>query len=415
MGLFAPVDPALLERKSFVFKDAGLERLQYISERKPTTQLAHSWGYTIFRTWYASPASDDRFARALDRLDVYAKNWVREKMAAETSATLGSSRPPPDPRSYHEIEKRIYQMVIEDKDSLEGASIQEVGRYFDSWIARRSGPEGSKSQHDPLFRRCIMLDEESINNILTLPEVPAQSNYFSLLRVWAKVVTSEERDGLRLWLRVGVYGWLWDLWFEELNPDFIIEEHAGPFNHEGAIDLYGAPGDDQPRRGLLPDAPGRPPPPPAEEPWREPARPVPGPWQPPPPNEEPRRGLLPDAPGRPLPPLGEDSRRGLLPDAPGRPPPPWAEGPTRGLLPDAPGRPLPRLGEESSRGSESSGLGRLQQPSGEGPRTNLLPSLSLAQGWVLPPLSEEHRTILLPDASGNPSSPTGRGSGAPYR
>lgn len=208
MSIFPPVNPAMFERKSFVFEDVGRDKLQYISERNATTQLAQSWGYTIFRTWYATPAADEKFARALELSDTYAKNWVREKMATETGSTLGSSRPPPDPRSYHEIENRIHHVVIEDKETLESATIQEIRQHFDLWIAKCSGPEGSKLRNDPRFWRCIMLDEESTNNILTLPEDPTQSTLFYPLRVWIKVVTSEQRDGLRLWLRVGVYSWL---------------------------------------------------------------------------------------------------------------------------------------------------------------------------------------------------------------
>lgn len=261
MSRFPPIDPALFRCEPDQLpceRNFTREMLEYISELDGSHQFAHSWGYAVFRTCYGTPGADENFARAVRILNIYAWDWALEELKPPGRFAI-TRRPALDPRPAREIKDRLCNVVVEDRATLENATVEEVGRQFDLWVANNNGISGLEELRDynPRFRYCIMLDKESINNILTLPENPDEllgSRIYSY-NVWTKVVMNEQRDGQRLWLRVGVCGLLWGHWFEDLDPEFNLEEHEGPFNSEGMIDLFGSPFG----KSLVLDDPSRPP------------------------------------------------------------------------------------------------------------------------------------------------------------
>lgn len=102
--------------------------------------------------------------------------------------------------------------MVQDEDTLAGAGVSEVGDMFDAWVSQHRCAAATTTNASPRpnsrFLFCLMLDEESIENISGLPEDPrAPVDYGSS---WVKVVTdrvrsAEEGGGSgRLWLRVGV-------------------------------------------------------------------------------------------------------------------------------------------------------------------------------------------------------------------
>lgn len=155
---------------------------------------------------------------------------------------------------------------MEDQAVLEGARIEDVGRHFDNWI---EGQEDDGSRTSPRLQYCIMLDKESITNLLTLPERPDDVQPPDTDYVWVKVITSEVRDGRRLWLRVGVYDALWEHWFVVTDPEVDFEEMIAEYDDkEGVANLYGPPCDSrravfanplEPLPPLMDTAPGHPP------------------------------------------------------------------------------------------------------------------------------------------------------------
>lgn len=215
--------------------------LQHLAHHGGSHNYLYSWGHTIFRTVYG-PGPDEAFAKAIERLAVYAKFFTQDEQ----------SRPRPgqgafDSRLNEELWSRYYCEVVQNEEALAGASEIEVGDMFDAWIKqhRRAATTSSAcSRPNGRFLFCLMLDEQSIDDILELPEDPrAPVDYGSS---WIKVVTnrvrsSEEGGGGRWWLRVGVADYLWPMWFYTFDPDSMLEEMGWKDAEDGVQNLWGSP------------------------------------------------------------------------------------------------------------------------------------------------------------------------------
>lgn len=151
---------------------------------------------------------------------------------------------------------RSYGVVITARwcrtRKLAGASEREVGGIFDAWIRqhRRAAPTTTNASPRPRpnarFLFCLMLDEQSLKNILELPEDPRALTERG--SSWVKVVTNrvrsaEEGGGGRWWLRVGVADYLWPMWFFPFDPDAILEEMGWEDARDGVQNLWGNPTD----------------------------------------------------------------------------------------------------------------------------------------------------------------------------
>jgi hypothetical protein len=247
MAKFPPIDPSLVYDdpdgpmgNKTCPRSVSRHRLSQIAYHIEVSQYANCWGFAIFRTYYGGPEADQQFARAVELLDLYASSWALEELEHLNKSRV---RFPPeqadeDPQVVHEIKNRYHNVIVEDRETLENATGAEVGRQFESWVVKNMDEVGTVA--NPRFDYCIMLDEESILNILTRPETPDPTTLYkesTVPDVWVKVVTSDVRLRRRLWLRVDVYEELWNLWFMQVNPEFHFEEHAGGYNGFGCIDM----------------------------------------------------------------------------------------------------------------------------------------------------------------------------------
>lgn len=87
-----------------------------------------------------------------------------------------------------------------------------------------------------------MLDQESINNILAMPEDPATNSRVDpqCKERWVNVVsTGEMVKGGRLWFRAGIKEFLWSQWFDALDPDImdVDFEDYGWFSDDGVLNF----------------------------------------------------------------------------------------------------------------------------------------------------------------------------------
>lgn len=105
MARFPPIDPYLITETPHRL---GRSKYRNVSRRSicyylamnsicQPEEFANTWGYTVFRTDYSSPKSDDNFATAVKRLNAYAGNWLFDDLRLDQYRM--SSRPPLDPRS----------------------------------------------------------------------------------------------------------------------------------------------------------------------------------------------------------------------------------------------------------------------------------------------------------------------------
>lgn len=247
MSRFPPIDPALTlkrprPRTGDPYRDIGrrckwfLDIWDYVNE---PDRFENSWGYTIFRTDYSS---DERFAKAVRFLTIYAENWLfHDLWLPEDWRQLNLT--PRDPRVVYEVRSRLYNVVVEDRTTLDNATIEAVGQQFDLWSARilEEAQHGGRPPTRCMY--CILLDKESIDNLLTLPEQPSQVQVPDIYYIWVKVISNETRNGRRLWLRVGVYDVLWEHWMCVSDQEMyaICQDMVAGYDGEGISNLYGPP------------------------------------------------------------------------------------------------------------------------------------------------------------------------------
>lgn len=200
-----------------------------------------SWGYTIFRTDY-DPGSDEAFTKAVERLVVYAKRWAQVNKYEPEPNQIGRHHP------HEELWGRYYSEVIQDEQTLANATASQVGERFDTWIRQQHRPAVSNGPPtDSRFLFCLMLDEDSIDNILALSEDPRRQRPFPADEDdgWVKVVTNQTRSegegGGRWWLRVGIVDYLWPMWFfSAFDSDAMLEELGWIDPEDGVQNLWGS-------------------------------------------------------------------------------------------------------------------------------------------------------------------------------
>jgi hypothetical protein len=245
---FLPIDKATSCPGQQSDLDAQLSlplcRAQHQLERNKNSQNHPlSWGYTIFRTIYKY-GSDEAVAEAVKRLAVYAKHFARNGYRCPEGG--GGF----DDCSAEDLWSHYYSEVVENRESLANASVDGVGEQFDAWIRQHQSPATTAyPKPNGRFTFCLMLDEQSLDNILGLPEDPVDPLNHSRGRYatsgWVKVIANrmkseEEKGEGRYWLRVGVSDYLWPTWFSPFDPDYIIEEMAWVDAVDGVQNLWGS-------------------------------------------------------------------------------------------------------------------------------------------------------------------------------
>ncbi|KAI8255601.1 hypothetical protein K4K53_007902 [Colletotrichum sp. SAR 10_77] len=251
MANFQPIDMAIANPKPRFVNDPETNRstrqhLRQMADYDGSHDYPYCWGFTIFRTAYES---DEKFTKAVERLNNYAKHWAYHDLARSRG------REPKDPLPNQDLSSRYYSDVIEDP-GLAGADVEEVGRRFDDWVKEHLNSTDKRDVPNARFEFCLMLDQQSIDAILAMPEdretVTADMDPPRNQR-WIKLVTGEQwadrgwpKRG-RLWCRAGIYEF-WGLWFEIEDPDFVYEESGwaeDPWSEtDGALNFWGIPGVD---------------------------------------------------------------------------------------------------------------------------------------------------------------------------
>lgn len=204
----------------------------------------YCWGLTIFRTAYGS---DEAFTKAIERLNMYAKAWVYGDLARMPREE------PKDPLPVQELWNRYYSEIVEDP-ALSCADVEEVGRRFDAWVKKNFDSTGKRDVPNARFRFCLMLDQQSIDTILAMPEDPKSLRDDPPKdKRWIKLVTGEQwadrgwPNRGRLWGRAGIPEF-WPMWFAIEDPDFIYEEQGWAEDQwsetDGALNFWGIPGID---------------------------------------------------------------------------------------------------------------------------------------------------------------------------
>lgn len=249
MADFGPIDMAIANPAPRYFRDPEPKRfprelLQLLASHDGSHRYPYCWGFAIFRTVY-TPGSDDASARAVARLADYARAFAHGDLVRRPKPNEEA----PDPLPNQELWRRYFSEVVEDRDALDGADVQEVGRRFDAWVAGELEERpGRRDVPNSRFRICIMLDAQGVDDVLAMPEDPRDWGRRGEEERWVKVVTNEMWDERgfpgrgRLWLRADVRQAVWSTWFGLEDPDFVYE-YVGWSEDEadGALNFWGSP------------------------------------------------------------------------------------------------------------------------------------------------------------------------------
>lgn len=127
----------------------------------------YTWGYRIYRTTYARPDSDSRFAKAIGVLNDYIRyECFSYRDDGRQKGTI--PMPPLDSKVNDQLWQRLRHDVIEDRALLEGAS-KTPGRILklsQNWVHL---DQKAKTGDSPRYRFFLVFDDEVIDHLLQLP------------------------------------------------------------------------------------------------------------------------------------------------------------------------------------------------------------------------------------------------------
>ncbi|KAK8109607.1 hypothetical protein PG999_007744 [Apiospora kogelbergensis] len=174
---------------------------------------SRTWGYTIIRTVYGDGwdakvqialSAIQRTVHAISEHDIARRNEAIEKFV-EWGRWPENMAETADRRIEDEFERRLVNDVLEDRDLLDDATVDQARAYFLRWAQERFDifhpPPTEQSQTPANFRfrdcepcsprlfACILFDAETVEHLQGVPE-PAEL-YPQLRQFWVKMVEAQ--------------------------------------------------------------------------------------------------------------------------------------------------------------------------------------------------------------------------------
>jgi hypothetical protein len=232
--LLAPEETLLAREQRFRQQAWYGEKSDSVTFLK-TLHFKFPWGFVIYRTIY-TPESDTMWATVLERLHVFIKFSLdfRRLMQEQESGFQIDSIP----------DDLVYQLfqndVVEDRESLDGASIKVVRKHFRTWREQQD----SKILSWTMRRKfCLMIDEDALKSLFEA-QAPTIENYNQpRQRVWVTAIDPffDRQTYYEFpyagWMRVPVDS-LWYLCLVLEGRDF--EEECPPIYFPGQIPVFEA-------------------------------------------------------------------------------------------------------------------------------------------------------------------------------
>ena len=116
-----------------------------------------TWGYVIYRTTY-TPQSDIAFLKMIESLNGHIKKELFSEAASKKDHKLHSTKPTP----CEEIWSHHLPIIMENRLQFENASTESIHSHFSSWVKA-----AHRSNQNSLYRMCIVIDEESLQEFLS--------------------------------------------------------------------------------------------------------------------------------------------------------------------------------------------------------------------------------------------------------
>ncbi|KAF7137045.1 hypothetical protein CNMCM5793_006896 [Aspergillus hiratsukae] len=157
-----------------------------------------SWGWVVYRTTYKSDAA---FSRAINVIN----SWIKQEVYDDLRY---SGVKDPDPTPNNELWACHQLTIMDDPQTLDGASIEDVRSHFESWVEG----QGQRDRWNK-YRVCMVIDDEILQ---LLNEVPTAEQHAEMhgrcgkeIKKWyVKVVEAfpdpDEAEGIEGW-----EGWMY--------------------------------------------------------------------------------------------------------------------------------------------------------------------------------------------------------------
>ncbi|KFX99345.1 hypothetical protein O988_03907 [Pseudogymnoascus sp. VKM F-3808] len=114
------------------------------------------WGYAIYRTVYTAE-SDTLFPLALAKLDGYVHCEIDWDLYDD---------PTYDPAPNRDIRERYENVILEDRERYDGASMNSIREYFKQWVEEQGKDVGDS----PRFQICLVFDEVAVRALSDAPD-----------------------------------------------------------------------------------------------------------------------------------------------------------------------------------------------------------------------------------------------------
>lgn len=172
----------------------------------------NSWGVTIFRTVY-TPESDVAFPVIVERINEFMRSYF-----------LGIGQQPPEPEADREMLSRHVNTIIEDKTTLNNASIDQIHAAFESWVNLEGLPDSNNTR----YRIALMIDQAALDGIAKLPQPGDKTAPFEA--IYACPCKAVSRWGINKaqsvpWFYVCLET-ITRLWFQLLEKELILSVHC---------------------------------------------------------------------------------------------------------------------------------------------------------------------------------------------
>lgn len=192
--------------------------LRALAQHTRDSQHKHTWGLTIYRTVYSN-ASDALFPLVVQRIQGYMRLTISRLV---DTGRIGRFATPGEKQQSQRVTDELLQRnvndVIENKHTLDNASIHDVYSLFNAWVEAHNGRDSMNSR----YRIALIIDQDAIDSIMKLPEADQADTMFwrDRLVVNCKAVSRWRIDSVQNspWFYVVLKN-LTELWFDIMEED----------------------------------------------------------------------------------------------------------------------------------------------------------------------------------------------------
>ncbi|OAA55483.1 hypothetical protein ISF_07994 [Cordyceps fumosorosea ARSEF 2679] len=220
MSNLSPIPSVLLDRPEQTsvqeWNQAILSMIRDLHDLTQTGTHRNSWGLTILRTVYTAD-SDVSFPLVVKRIDEYLRQWITKSTTPTTASSTISDLAA---QSGEELLARLSHTILEDRQALDGATLEADYAAFQDWVQQN----GDSESHNSRYRIALVIDQQSLDDTMKLPEAGSDVYYKEKLVSCCKGLTrwGIDRRQDTPWFYVAP-ALLASLWFSVMHQEMALK------------------------------------------------------------------------------------------------------------------------------------------------------------------------------------------------